>query len=229
MLDLRVPSKPSVKLALCVPSAGTWKADFGMSFASMCVHLGSSLFEPDQDRQVVVLDKRTSMLPRSRQECLEDALLQSCTHALFLDTDQSFPADICHKLMAWKKPVVAANIALKCLPSFPNARQRGATAFGVPVTSDPHKHGLEKVWRVGTGIMLIDMAIMADIPKPWFEVRYDQKEGQYVGEDWCFCECVEKAGHAIYIDHDASRTVGHIGEYVFTHGNIPQIEQLEAA
>ena len=224
MLESRTPVKTGVKLALCVPSAGTWKADFGMAFSSMCVYMSTNLFEPDQDRLVVVLDKRTSLLPRSRQECIEDALLQSCTHALFMDTDQSFPPDIAHKLMAWKKPVVACNIALKCLPSFPSARQRGSTAFGVPVTSDANKRGLEKVWRVGTGIMLIDLSIMAGIAKPWFEVRYNQAEGQYIGEDWDFCDRVEKAGHSIYIDHDASRAVGHIGEFVFTHANIPQVE-----
>lgn len=225
MLESVTQKRSAVKLAIAVPSLGTWRAEFGLAFANMACFMCGSLFEADQDRSIVVLTKKTSMLPRSRHEALADALMQGCTHLLFLDSDQTFPPDICHKLMAHKKPVVAANIALKVMPSFPNARGRGPTAFGVPITSDPWKHGLEKVWRVGSGIMLIDLSIMEKIPKPWFEIRWNKDEEQYVGEDWFFCEQVEKAGFDIFIDHDVSRTVGHEGDFTYTHQHIPQIEE----
>ena len=200
-----------------------WPADFGMSMAQMCVYISTQLFETGQQREVIVLDKRTSMLPRSRQECLEDAIHQNCTHALFLDSDQSFPHDTAHRLIAWKKPVVACNIAVKTNPSFPTARGRGATCFGVPITSEAPKTGLEKVWRVGCGIMLIDLSIMKAIPKPWFEVCYSVRNAQFIGEDWYFVGKVEKAGHDIYIDHGLSREIGHIGQFNFTHHNIPSL------
>lgn len=221
--------KAGIRLALCVPSMGEWKADFGMSILQMCCYMQSVLFEDGQPREIQIFDKRTSLLPRSRQECLEDALNGSFTHALFLDSDQSFPADTAHRLIGWKKPVVAANIALKTIPSFPTARARGAGSFGVPITSEGNKMGLEKVWRVGSGIMLIDLAIMAAIPKPWFEVRFNEKEQQFVGEDWSFCEKVQKAGHDIYIDHGLSRQVGHVGNYTYSHQNIPVIEERQSA
>lgn len=217
-------TKPDVKLAICIPSQGEWKADFGMSFAQMCVHLCTNLFEPDQNRNCVVVDKRTSLLARSRQECLEDAVLQECTHALFLDADQSFPPDTAHRLMAWKKPVVAANIALKTMPSFPTARQRGPMPQGVPVVTSTATVGLERVWRVGTGIMLIDMAVVVAIPKPWFEVRWSDKHSQYVGEDWYFLKKIEDAGFEIYVDHDLSKMVGHVGDFAYRHEHVPAVE-----
>ena len=219
----RVEEKKAAKLALCIPSAGEWKADFGMSITQMCVYIATELFENSQQREVIVLDKRTSMLPRSRQECLEDAIHQDCTHALFLDTDQSFPHDTAHRLMRWKKPIVACNIAVKTNPSFPTARARGPTCFGVPVTSEPPKTGLEKVWRVGCGIMLIDLAIVKPIPKPWFEICYSANNAQFIGEDWYFVGKCERAGHDVYIDHDLSRQIGHIGPFNFTHLNIPAL------
>lgn len=228
-MENRKEIKPGMKLALCIPSTGSWKANFGMAITQMCVYIGSVPFEDYGERTAIVLDKRTSLLSRSRQECLEDALLQNCTHALFVDTDQSFPHDTVHQLLRWKKPVVAANIALKSIPSYPTARVRGATPFGVPVDSHWPKRGIEQVWRVGAGLVLIEMAVVKDLPKPWFEVRYDAQTQQYIGEDWHFFGLLEKAGIPLYIDHDLSRQVGHIGDFTYTHANIPMIEDAQAA
>lgn len=218
------------KLAICIPSTGTWAADFGYSLAQLCVHCMAELFEPGQTREVVFIDKRTSNLPRSRQECLEDALLQECTHALFIDTDQSFPPDTAHRLIRHRKPVVAASIPLKTIPSYPTARARSEGPFGYPIFSNrPDALGLEKVWRVGAGVMMIDLAILQKIEKPWFEIRYSDKYAQFVGEDWYFCKKVEDAGFDIFIDHDLSRQVAHIGQFQYTHAHIPAIAQEVAA
>lgn len=220
-----------VKLAICIPSNGVWEADFGYCLAQLCVYCASSLFEEGQQREVLFIDKRTSNLPRSRQECLEDALMQDCTHALFIDTDQTFPMDTAHRLLAWKKPIVACNIPLKVMPSFPTARARSASPFGTPIYSNSKSNpmGLEKVWRVGAGIMMIDLSILAKIEKPWFEIRYSDKQAQFVGEDWYFVGRAERAGIETFVDHDLSRHVGHVGKFQFTHAHIPQVEMEEAA
>jgi len=220
-----------VKLALCIPSNGIWSADFGYCLAQLCVYCSAALFFEQEAREVLFVDKRTSNLPRSRQECLEDALMQDCTHALFIDTDQTFPMDTAHRLLRWKKPVVACNIPLKIHPSYPTARARGPGPFGMPIYSNgpQNKVGLEKVWRVGAGIMLIDLSIMAKIEKPWFEIRYSDKHAQFVGEDWYFVKKVEDAGFDVFIDHELSRFVGHVGNFQFTHAHIPVVELEEAA
>lgn len=218
-----------VKLALCIPSNGDWKADFGFSLTQMCVYMAAVLFEEGESREVIFIDKRTSNLPRSRQECLEDALLQDCTHVLFIDTDQTFPMDTAHRLLRWKKPIVGCNIPLKTVPSFPTARARSASPFGVPIYSNAGNGsappaGLEKVWRVGMGVMLIDCSILKSIPKPWFELRYSDKHQQFVGEDWFFIGQAEKAGFDTYIDHELSRFIGHVGSFQYTHTHIPTVE-----
>lgn len=191
-----------------------------------------ALFEEGQSRELVLIDKRTSNLPRSRQECLEDALMQECTHALFLDSDQTFPRDTAHRLMAWRKSIVACNIPVKTIPSFPTARVRGGTPFGQPLYSNSKLNpmGLEKVWRVGTGIMLIDMSIIPKIKKPWFELRWSDKMQQFVGEDWYFVGKAEEAGFDTHIDHDLSRHIGHVGNFQYTHAHIPCMDdEAEAA
>lgn len=224
----------NVKLALCIPSNGSWCADFGYCIAQLCVYCASALFEEGQAREVLFIDKRTSNLPRSRQECLEDALMQDCTHALFIDTDQTFPMDTAHRLLRWKKPIVAANIPLKVMPSFPTARARSASPFGSPIFSNAPQgvnppSGLQKVWRVGAGIMLIDLAILAKVEKPWFEIRYSDKHAQFVGEDWYFVKRCEDAGFETFVDHELSRFVGHVGNFQYTHAHIPVMEEQAAA
>lgn len=222
-----------IKLAFCIPSTGTWCADFGFSFAQMCVYCASALFFDGENREILIIDKRTSNLPRSRQECLEDAQMQECTHALFLDTDQTFPMDTAHRLLRWKKKgIVACNIPLKVMPSYPTARARSSSPFGVPIHSNaPGMPGqsLEKVWRVGAGVMLIDMSILENIEKPWFEIRYSDKHAQFVGEDWYFIQKCEQAGFETFVDHELSRVVGHIGNFQYTHAHIPFANYQEAA
>lgn len=220
-----------VKLAICIPSTGTWVADFGYCLAQLCVYCASQLFFEGSPLEVLLIDKRTSNLPRSRQECLEDALMQDCTHALFLDTDQVFPMDTAHRLLRWQKEVVACNIPLKTVPSYPTARSRSASPFGAPIYSNgnPPPSGIQKVWRVGSGVMLIDLSIMTKIAKPWFEIRYSDKHAQFVGEDWYFCKKAEDAGYDIYIDHELSRFIGHVGALQYVHGHIPVIEEAKAA
>jgi hypothetical protein len=219
------------KLAIGIPSLGDWKADFGYSLAQMCVYMSAALFEEGQSREVLFIDKRTSNLPRSRQEILEDAVLQDCTHVLFLDSDQTFPMDTAHRLMRWKKSIVACNIPLKTIPSYPTARARGPSPFGVPILSNSPSNpmGLEKVWRVGSGVMMIDCSILKSMPKPWFELRYSDKHQQFVGEDWYFIKRAEDAGFETYIDHDLSRHIGHVGNFQYTHAQIPSVQEEKAA
>lgn len=217
-----------IKLAICIPSTGQWFTDFGYCLAQMCVYCASQLFFEGETREILLIDKRTSNLPRSRQECLEDAMLNDCTHALCIDSDQTFPMDTAHRMIRANKQIVCANIPLKTIPSYPTARARSASPFGAPIYSHTAQ-GLEKVWRVGAGVMLIDLSILENIPKPWFELRYSDKHAQFVGEDWYFIKKCEDAGVETFIDHDLSRLVAHVGFFQYTHAHIPAIEVEEAA
>ena len=221
--------RKAIKLAICIPSNGDWKADFGYCLAQLCVYCASALFFEGDKREVLFIDKRTSNLPRSRQECLEDALMQDCTHALFVDTDQTFPMDTAHRLLRWEKPVVACNIPLKIMPSFPTARARSASPYGTPIHSMGHHVGLEKVWRVGAGVMMVDLSILDKIEKPWFEIRYSDKHAQFVGEDWYFVKKCEDAGIDVFVYHELSRNIGHVGTFQYTHAHIPAVVDEVAA
>ena len=226
-MEILREEKSPVRMMICVPSTGDWKADFGISLVQMSVYISGKLFQDGQQREIIINDKRSSMISTSREECVEDALSRECTHLLFMDSDQGFPPDTAHRLMAAKKPVVAANIAVKQVPSFPNARGKGPTPFGVPITSETWKRGLERVWRVGSGIMLIECEVLKRLGHGLFEQRWVPEVGRYMGEDWNFCKLCEEAGIEIFIDHDLSRFVTHVGNFPFGHQHIPAEEEEE--
>lgn len=217
--------KRQVNVAIAMPcSNGMWHSEFGMSLLLLYANFMKTPVPGYDRQQLSVLQTKTSLLPKARQELVERAIEAKATHILFIDTDQSFPSWTIHAMLSRKKPVVAANIATKSIPSKPTARNNSDLWPGGDVVyTYPDSHGIEKVWRVGTGIMLIDLSVFANIPKPWFGVdyrQYGEDKWDFLGEDWFLLEKLEKIGVEFYIDHDVSKEVGHVGTFEYTHSII---------
>jgi hypothetical protein len=178
--------------------------------------------------QIRVVNIKGSLLPNSRLQCLKAAEKLDASHLLFVDTDQTFPADLLHRLLAHHKDVVAANIATKSIPANTTARQFSSTdPQGIPVYSDEGMVGLERVWRVGTGVMLISRKAYKQLPHDCFHVRYMPERDVYQGEDWTMCEALEKAGVPIYVDHAISRRIGHLGTLDYGHDLVGLVKKEE--
>ncbi len=200
-------------------SLGQVDAQFALCFASMASTL-NVVPEGCPRFDVVLSYHRDANISYGRERVAMNALKLDSTHLLFVDSDQTFPQWTVQKLLSWKKPIVAANIVTKRLKgSTPTARafEEGNSA-GRMVYTTMESSGLEEVWRVGTGIMLIETDIFRAMPQPWFPTKWLPEKQAYRGEDWCFCEQAEEMGIPIYIDHDLSKEVGHIGPVEFTHG-----------
>lgn len=201
-------------VAVLVPSGEQWSAQFGMSLISalsyLLLHGGGTGF--------VVRNKRGSILPQLREKLVEDTLrdVPEATHVLFVDSDQTFPAETIVRLLEHEQPVVALNIPVKRRPSTPTARLKGHKI----VFSKPHSPRLGEVWRVGMGVMLVEASVFGKLPKPWFNVSWREEVGDFEGEDWWFCRRLEEAGIPILVDHRLSLGVGHVGAYKFTHGDV---------
>lgn len=211
-----------LRLVIGIPSGTDWKADFGMSLAGLVADFSSPI--PGASSQMLrVHNVKGSILSRSRQKLISDAIKGKATHVLFIDSDMIFPSTLFRELFRHMKPVVAANCATKMLPSSPTARLRGDKLAGVPLYTDEDSTGLVEVWRVGTGVMLIDLEIFANLPGPWFDIRWEEQLNDYVGEDWTFCEKLEKAKIPIYVDQDVSKEIGHIGALTYRHAFVGEL------
>ena len=211
-------------LSVAIPHTGSVVAEFALCLGQMLLALQKHRIPGYDTIGCSVTAKKSSLLAKSRQELVSEAIAGGFSHLLFLDSDQTFPASVAHRLAGWHKPVVACNIPTKVLPSTPTARNRGSDWYAGDVVYSHGKRGLEEVWRVGTGVMLIDLAVMAKLPKPWFNMEYRAEHNDFVGEDWFFCERLEQAGVPLFVDHDLSLEVGHKGEYLFKHSDIPSVQ-----
>jgi hypothetical protein len=145
-----------------------------------------------------------------REWFLEASLKQGATHILWLDTDMSLPREAAVLLAMHERSVVACNYVVR-QPSGLFTASRDGQRVATTATST----GLEVVEYVGMGAMLMRAEAVKDITRPWFRHGLNEFGGD-IGEDVLFCRALAAAGHPVYIDHDLSKQVGHIGQHTYT-------------
>lgn len=218
-----------INILVVVPSGPHWLAEFGVSLIGLIGYFTNTPVAGTKPSSLRVVNIKGSVLPNSRLQGLKAAKAIDASHLLFLDSDHTFPATLLHQLLYWKKDVVAVNCVTKCLPALTTARTfNPANTQGDPVFSDAEKRGLlDRVWRVGTGVMLLSRKAYLQIPHDAFTMMYKPDADVYQGEDWTMCEALEKAGVPIYVDHGLSREVGHVGALEYVHDYVGQIVREE--
>lgn len=206
-----------LKVVIATPSTGVWIQEFGLSLCQMMTAMMTHRIEKASQQEVSVFASKGSMLPKMRMEAVQHAIDVKAQYILFLDSDHGFPRNLLHRLIHADKDVVAANCVTKTIPANTTARKFDPKIkWGTPVIS-VGKTGLEKVWRVGTGVMLVHMGVFRNIGAGVFDMFWRQDVQTYQGEDWSMCEAMEKAGYDIWVDHDLSLEVTHVGFQVFDH------------
>ena len=222
--------KPKIfNLAVAIPHTGTVVTELALCLTQLALAMYKRPIPGYNGVGMAIMAKKTSLLPKSRQELVEEALAAKCTHLLFIDSDQTFPGSLVHRLARHGKQVIGCNIATKCFPSDPTARNFNPDWYGGDVVYSGGKRGVEQVWRIGCGVLLLDLEVFAQLPKPWFSIEYNQERKDFVGEDWYLCEKLQAAGIPIYVDHDVSREIGHTGAYTFEHKDIVPRQVAEKA
>lgn len=221
-------NKGSYSIHVGIPSQESWYAEFGMSLAFMLTwSMKNRLVARSSSERVEVINFKGSILPNLREKIVDSAKERGATHLLFIDSDQTFPKDLIRRLLGWELPVVACNIVTKKVPCAPTARLKGDHIGGEILFSN-NQEGIEQVWRIGTGIMLIDMEVFNILEPPYFPMYWDEEANQYRGEDWVFCEKLEEAGIPIFVDHTTSLRVGHCGLQIYTHDFVVTNEEYKA-
>ncbi len=185
-----------MSIAIIIPSGSTWESAFGRCLANLIGQLGYHQIPH------TTLNIESSILPQARQMLLEFA----CGHqyALCLDSDITFPMDIVPMLMKREKPIIAANYTTQkpCYPVCHNMKGKRM--------SSRNKTGIEQATRIALGCALIDMNYVRNLPKPWFNFLYNPVTGTFGGEDYWFSDLLRKHNIDMWVDHDLSKSVGHI-------------------
>ena len=164
---------------------------------------------PEEHRPEVVLISIDGHLPDVRTRIMGEAVIERCTHLLFLDSDMIFPPDTLHRLLRHNLPIVGANYPRRIFPHLPTAHYGGPDAQGGVVWSE-NKTGVERVKHVGFGCVLMDMRLVDAIDPPYFVFAPDGEHGLTTrGEDVYFCEkLLRDAGIDSFTIYEKSDGVG---------------------
>jgi len=205
-----------LKICVAVPSPGIWITDFGLSLCHLMTAGLQFRIGQTKSQELQLFASTGSMLPRMRMEAVNHALETNADYLFMVDSDHKFPRKALHQLISHGKDIVAVNCVTKTIPTNPTARVKGPTVAGKIVQSHG-KTGIERVWRVGTGMMLVHMGVFRNIGAGVFDMFWRKDLKTYQGEDWSMCEAMENAGYEIWVDHDLSSEVTHIGQLHYLH------------
>lgn len=204
-----------MRLKICVPSNRDHSPHFVASLVALVQHYTRYGIEPRPGAEIEIRIKTNcSNIATARMDLVDESIAGNFTHALFIDDDMTFPYNMLDKLCGYNSPVVAANCCQKRLPlTF--------TAIGLDRKrlDSRGKTGWEQVMRVGCAIMLIDLSIFANLPRPYFNFEWNSDSGKLISEDYYFCRLLNRSNVPIIIDHDVSQHIGHVGAYTYGLAN----------
>ncbi len=120
-------------------------------------------------------------------EAMGARLLLMCDSDTFADVPEGGLAHLWSAMSSTGAAVVGAAVA---------------TRNGTTVNCEPSRPGEIYAGEVGTGLMLVDLHKLRDLPKPWFTQR-DSADGLGVecGEDIGFCRAVKAHGQRVFVSY----------------------------
>lgn len=200
-----------IKLAILIPSGDKWDADFALSLLQLQRYI--IMFEACDD--FTIINERGSLIAMQRENMVDTALSdETVTHLLFLDSDMSFPPNLFNLLLKHDLPIVACNYVKRAIPSMPNSRD----VNGKFISTTKQSIGLEEADSAGFGAVLIKREVFEGTEKPWFDTVWLDKGDKFelMGEDVFFFRKARKlGGYPLFVDHDASQKIGHVGTYTY--------------
>lgn len=183
---------------------------------SYCAMQGKSF---GLDGYSVNIAGNVSLLSKGRQDAIAQARAQSCTHLLFIDDDMEFPVTALELLAQRNVSAIGVNYIRKNpeKPSFVASDMKSH-----PISS-VSKSGVEAVGHIGLGLFLLELSALQAVPAPYFEVRWNSATQDYDSEDTYFCEKLRAHGIPVYVDHDLSQAIGHLGEISYSPHLFPEV------
>ena len=200
--------KPDLKsnVAICVPVRDQVTSAFTYSLAMLMKKCG------EKGQKVSLHMVMGSEVAMQRQQLVDEVLDTQATHILWVDSDMKFPADTLFSLLSHKKTIVGANYSTRVKPHRP-------VAFKSETNLDKRVfggNGLEEVFAVGSGLLLVNRCVYEDMLKPYYSIEWNDDYTNLMGEDIYFCKKAATHGHTTYVDHGLSERIAHVGTKEYT-------------
>ena len=212
--------KEEKTVAICIPSRGEMEIGTAFDLAVMCGHDANTR----KGKQAVYTIAGTLIFDQ-REKLAHAAIKEGADYILWIDADMRFPKNTIERLIKHDKPIVGVNATTRSVPVRATAKNleidRENKVNHWRAVSSKDKTGLESVTAIGCGVMLVKREVFEKTERPgfWFEVLPGDK---LVGEDVYFCVKAKDAGFDVYVDHDLSNEIGHVGRYTYSWNDVIQ-------
>lgn len=197
-----------IKLLIAIPTAGMVTIDAAYSLSNACVALAKK--PPPFDFEWALSTTCGSNWIENRETIGETALERGATHLCFIDDDMVFSEAVIPRLLARAHAgldIVTVNYMVKQEPA-DTFTAIGLNGSRVRTTAD--STGVEEVAANGFGVSIISAEVFKKVPQPWFLPTWNKDFG-YSTEDVPFFRKAREAGFKVWVDHDASKAVAHVG------------------
>ena len=200
---------------IATPSAGFVHADYCASLTKMILYFLQHpiLGNEKEPREMMFTMMVGANIGQNREQIVEGALENDCTHVLFLDDDMGFSHDCLNMAAMRRMPIVIGNYRRKVFPGLFTARNADNTAS---IQTKEDSTSLEECSFGGFGFALIERQVFEAIPLPRFLMIYDAASKTYSTEDLPFYAAATKAGFQTWVDHDLSKKLRHNGSFQYT-------------
>lgn len=200
-----------VKLVIGVPTAGRVPMGFAYSLAGMIAKVGAHRIPtiPEATIEVCMDIVESSNWITNREQLARRAVDGGKTHLMFLDDDMTFEPQILEIMLGRRQDIVCTNYLIKTEPA-KDFVAVGLNGQRVPTTAT--SVGLEPIAYSGFGVSIFATEVFKKTPQPWFLPEFNAEKSEYTTEDNPFYRKAREAGFTVYLDHDASKLVSHIGQ-----------------
>ena len=110
----------------------------------------------------------SSIIAENRNACIDAGIECNARYVFMVDTDMIFPPDILTAMKVHNKAIVSAMAFMKTWPFTPNFYRRLSDTKWCPVMDIPEADDIFQVDCIGGACMLIELAAIKNIPRPWF-------------------------------------------------------------
>lgn len=189
-----------VKILISLPSCGTQRTESAVSLARTMLHNPNVAFDFDTPASCYIHENR-------EQSALK-AIVRGADYLFFIDSDVSYPPDGLTRLLAHDVDIVGGNYHMQ-------TRDKRSAVWTLEDKLYEEKDGdtIFKSRAVPGGFLLIKVAALRKIKRPWFFLRASSHPGGMIGEDVWFCDTAREHGYDVWCDPTIH--IDHIGIGVY--------------
>jgi hypothetical protein len=206
-----------MRIAICIPARGQMEVATAFDLVAMCAYTIKTT-----KHDIDLFTSAGTLIFDQRNNLVKTALDIKADYLLFVDADMRFPKDTLKILMSHNKDIIGVNATTRSEPVKPTAKNfvvnEDQSVDWIPIYSNA-KSGIEKADGIGCGVMLVNTKVFKAMEEPYF--YFEQlPNNKLLGEDIYFCIKAKDAGFDTWVDHDLSKGIRHIGQYVYGWHNV---------